>query len=414
MPIAAGIFKQLAYKVEATYGTAPGQSGGQSLRRVQSTIDLSKDTYQSNELRTDLQVSDFRHGVRKVQGSINGELSPGTYKDFFAAILKRDFAAVTAISGQSVTIGAPTSGIYPFTLGGGSMLTNGFKVGMVIRLSVGSFNAANINKNIMITAIASATNFSGFPLNGVALVAEGPIATSTVTAVGKSTYVPTSGHTDKSFSIEHWYSDLVQSELFAGCKMAQCAIDLPPTGLATVSWNVMGQDLLDTAAKRGAVATTSQYFTTPTAQTTSASLASVNGVVRIGGVTVATLTGLQMTIAANFTGDPVVGANVVPNQFPGRVVITGQATMYFDGVTTRDAFVNETEVDIVCAFTTDNSATADFVSFVIPRVKFGGATKDDGEKGIVQTLPFQALIDNAGGTGIATEKTTLLMQDSLA
>lgn len=414
MPIAAGIFKQLAYKVEATYGAAPGQTGGQSLRRVQSTLDLAKDTYQSNELRTDLQVADFRHGVRKVSGNIQGELSPATYKDFFASMLKRDFAAVAAISGQTVTIGAPASGVYPFTLGGGNLLTGGFKVGMIIRLSVGAFNAANLNKNIMITAIGSATTFSGFSVNGVALAAEGPIATSTVTVVGKSTYVPTSGHTDKSFSVEHWYSDIAQSEVFSGVKFGQCAIDLPPTGLATINWTAMGQDLLDTSAKRGGVAPTTQYFTTPTSQTTSASLASVNGVVRVGGASVATLTGLSIQMAANFTGEAVVGSNTVPNQFPGRVVVTGQATMYFDVATTRDAFVNETEVDIMCVFTTDNTALADFVSFVIPRVKFGGAGKDDGEKGIVQTLPFQALLNIAGGSGSATEKTTFLMQDSLA
>ena len=34
MPAASGVFKQLAYKVESTYGTAPSASGAQSLRRV--------------------------------------------------------------------------------------------------------------------------------------------------------------------------------------------------------------------------------------------------------------------------------------------------------------------------------------------------------------------------------------------
>lgn len=413
MGLASGIFKQLAYKAEVTYGLAPGQASGQSLRRVQSTLDLAKDTYQSNEIRPDQQVADFRHGVRRVQGAIQGELSPGTYKDFFGAILKRDFAAVTAITGVSVTI-AGAGPTYTVTRSAGDYLAGGLKVGDVVRLTAGTLNALNINKNLLITAL-TATVMTVVTLNGTAMFAEGPIASTTVTVQGKKTWVPTSGHTDKSFSVEHWFPDVPASELFTGVKMTQVAVDLPPSGMATVNWTAMGQDLADTVAKRvGGVALNAQYFTSPTAASTGASLASVNGIVRLAGGQVVTLTGLSLNVAANFTGDPVVGSNVVPNQFPGRVVITGQATMYFDNTTVRDAFVNETEVDLVAVFTTDNTATADFVSFVLPRVKIGGASKDDGEKGIVQTLPFQALLNVAGGTGLATERTTLSIQDSLA
>jgi hypothetical protein len=48
----------------------------------------------------------------------------------------------------------------------------------------------------------------------------------------------------------------------------------------------------------------------------------------------------------------------------------------------------------------------------MPRIKLGGSSKSDGEQGIVQTLPFTALLNSAGGTALATEKTTLVMQDS--
>lgn len=412
MAIASGVFKKLAYKLETTYGTAAGQASGQSLRRVQSTLDLAKDTYQSNEIREDLQMADFRHGVRRIAGAINGELSPGTWKDFFAMILKRDFAAVTAISAASITI-AGSGPSYTLTRAAGSYWTDGFKVGNVIRLSVGTFNAANLLKNLLIVTL-TATVATVIPLNGVALVAEGPIASSTLTVIGKTTFTPTTGHTDKSMSVEHWYSDVAQSELFLGCKAAQASIDLPPSGIATINWDMRGQDFADVVSKRTSVALSSQYFTSPTAATTSGSLASVNGAVRVAGVSVATLTGLSMTIAANFTGDPVVGSNVVPNQFPGRVLVSGQAAMYFDDATMRNAFVNETESEIIAAFSCDNTGVSDFLSFVMSRVKMGGASKDDGEKGIVQTIPFQALLNVNGGTGTGTEKTTLFIQDSLA
>jgi hypothetical protein len=251
-------------------------------------------------------------------------------------------------------------------------------------------------------------------LNGSSLTAEGPIASATVTVVGKKAFIPTTGHTDKSIAFEHWYSDIVQSELFLGNKIGKASLSLPPSGLATVSFDVMGQDLADTLAKRGNVAENAQYFTTPTAITTTGALAAVNGVLRAGGATVATVTGLTIEINTNYTGDPVVGSNVKPQMFPGKVSVTGQFTAYFDSVTLRDAFVDETEIDLIGVFTSDNSAAADFITTVVPRLKLGSANKDDGDGGLVQTFSFQALLNTAGGTGVKTEKTTFSMQDSAA
>jgi hypothetical protein len=403
MTLAAGLFKQVAYKVETIFGTLPAASAAQALRRVQSSLDLKKDTYQSNEIRTDLQIADFRHGVRRVKGSINGELSCKTYSDFFAAAMKRPFAAVTAIAGASITI-AGAGPTYTLTRAAGSYLTDGVKVGDVLRLSAGTFNAANVNKNVMVTAL-TALVATVMVVNASALVAEGPITGATVTVQGKKTFVPTSGHTDLSFSIEHFYSDLVQSETFSGCKVDKIALSLPPTGMATVAMDFMGQNVTTASA---------QYFTTPTAVTTTGSLASVNGIVRVNGTTVAILTGLTLNIDPGFTGDPVVGSNQVPALFAGTVNTTGQMTAYFLDTTLRDAFLNETEIDLYAVFTADNTAASDFLAFSLPRIKLGGAAKNDGQGGLVQTIPFQALFNKNGGAGIATEATTISVQDAQA
>lgn len=401
---ASGLFKQVAYKAESTFGVVPSATSAQALRRVQSTLDLSKETYQSNEIRQDFQLVDFRHGVRRVEGNISGELSPATYKDFIACALKKDFAAGASASNVTVTIaGAGPS--YTVTRSSGNYITDGFKVGDVIRLSIGSPSlAANFGKNLLIVSLTS-TIATVITLNGSSMTAEGPVAGTTVAVVGKKSYIPTSGHTDKSFSIEHYYSDLVQSEVFSGCKPTSIAIGLPPTGLATIDIGFMGKDVTTASA---------QYFTNPTAQTTTGLLAAVNGELRVAGQSVATLTGLTLNIASNYSGDPVVGSNTVPFMFAGRVIVTGQATAYFDSVTLRDAFFNETEVEIIGAFTANNDANAPFMSFVLPRVKIGGASKNDGEGGLVQTLPFQALLNTAGGSGTTSEQTTIVIQDSAA
>lgn len=401
MTLASGVFKQLTYKVESTYGTVPSAGSAQSLRRVTSDLSLTKDTYQSNEIRTDQQMSDMRHGVRRVAGSISGELSPGTYADFMAAAVRKAWAATTAITGASITI-AGSANPYTVTRTAGSFLTDGIKKGDIVRLTAGSFTAGNLNNNLVVTGV-TALVLTVRTLNGSALTAEGPIASATVTVPGKKTYIPSTGHTDLSYSIEHWHSDVSQSEVFSGCVPTQVQIDLPPTGLATVGIQFAGKDV---------TTDTSQYFTSPTAASSTGLTAAVNGLVCVDGSPVAVLTGLQMTIGSARSGDPVVGANTVPRQFPGRVLVSGQATAYFEDGTYRDAFIDETEVSFIVVLSSDNTNASDFISFALPRVKLNGSSKSDGEAGLVQTIPFQALLPTTGGSGVANDLSTISIHDS--
>lgn len=404
MPAASGVFKQIAIKQEVTYGTLPAASGAQLLRRTEFATNLQKDAYESNEIRTDLQVADMRHGVRRVVGTLNGELSPGTYSPYLAALLKRDFSVVTSVASLSLTIAASGAN-WTVTRAAGSWLTDGIKVGMVGRISAGSVNAANLNKNLFVIAV-TALALTVIVLNGSAMVAEGPIASCTFSLPGKYTYIPTSGHTDKSWALEEWQSDISQSEVFTGIKFTQASISLPPTGMATISLPVAGKDL----GQKGAV----RYFTSPTALSGTGVVAAVNGVLRINDTTQASVTGLNFDINANFTGDPVVGQNVVPNQFAGRVRVSGQFTAYFEDGALRDAFIDESQIGLFVALSAGNGAADDFISFAISRVKLGSADKSDGEGGVIRTYSFTGLLNTSGGTGTANEATTIAIQDSQA
>jgi hypothetical protein len=403
MGTASGIYKQVKYKEEVTYGTVPTATASQAIRRVTSNLDMTKETYQSGEIRSDFQMADFRHGTRKVGGSINGELSAGTYKDFIAAALKKSFVATAAMSSLSITI-AGTAGAWTIARGTGSFLTDGVKIGDVVALTAGAFNAANLNKNIMVTNVTALT-LTGLVLNASVLVAEGPIASASLTVRGKKSLIPQTGHTDKSYSIEQWYPEVPTSETFTGCKVSKLSFGLPPSGMATIGVDFMGKDSVTSA---------SEYFTAPTAATSTGIMAAVNGVLRVGGVTVANVTGLTIDVDAAQSGEPTVGSNTVAFQAAGRVIVTGQITATFDSTTLRDAFYGETEISLYAAFTADNTALSDFIGFNIPRIKVGGASKDDGEKTITQTFPFQALLNTSGGAALSTDMTTISIQDSAA
>lgn len=402
MVIANGIFKQVRYKKQTAFATIASTTGGQQMRRVTSDIELSKDSYRSNEIRTDQQRGDSRHGMRKVGGKIAGELTVGTHKDFFESFCRQTWQAPATTGALTTVAAASTTGtLGTFTRTGGSYLTDGFKVGDVVRpAGFATTGVPNNGKNMVVTAL-SATVMTVSTLDGSAVGPKAAGDSVTIAMPGKKTWVPASGHTNDCYTIEHFYSDIGTSETFDSCRIASVDIGMPATGLATIDWTFMGRDMTPGEAA---------YFPSPTASTTGRGLAAVNGLLIVAGVVVGLLTGMTLTGSANASTGEVVGSNVTPDVFVGAVDVSGQLTVYFVDSTYRDMFVNETEVSLVAVLTADNTPGAAFQAYSMPRVKVNGATKDDGEKGLVMTMPFVALANDAPATG--TLYTTFAVQDS--
>lgn len=397
--IASGIAKKVTFKKQSALGTAASGTGGTALSRTTSTLDLSKATYKSNNINPSAQRSDFRHGVRSVAGNISSDLIVGHHQTLEASMLRQAWQTATT-TGPIITIAAVISGS-KFTRSAGSFLTDGFKVGDVIRASGFAGGAITLNtKNFLVTSVI-ALEMAGVFLDGSAMLAETAGATVTLATAGKKTWMPATGHVYDYYTFEHWFSNIAQSETFTDCVVSQMNVKLPPSGMATIDFSVMGIDQ---------TVGTSQVLTTPTDAPNGGTLAAVNGAVYVGGNRIALLTGLDFSVNGNFTAPGgVVGSNVDPDIFPGSLDVTGNMTVYFTDATMRDYFRNETEVSIVAAFTSSNAGNADFKSYVFPRVKVGGATKDDGDKGLIQTMPFTAIENTTAGSSVLS---TMSIQDS--
>lgn len=397
MATATGVGKVVVYKKETTFGAIPTATGGKVLRRVTANFNLTKETYESTEIRKDYQTADFRHGVRAVEGSLSGELSSGAYADFLASAVARDWTAITATTMGSATIAVSGAG-FSITRTTGSFLTDGVRVGCTIRLT--GFATANKDKNLLIVALTG-TVATVIPLNGIALTPETVASGGAYTVVGKTTYAPLAGHTDDSYTVEEFYSDVSRSSVTTGNKVNTVAVKLPATGLTTVDFGFMGQDL----KKRG----TSQYFTSPTAQGSNGIFAAVNGALIVNGVPVACITSVNLNINRNMTADAVVGSDIKPEIYKGRIGVDGDFSTLYQDDTFANIFNNETEISMVIALTESNLPTANFMTFTIPRIKLSTDTRDDGEKGIVSQNSFKALL-GTGANGF--EATTLMIQDS--
>lgn len=398
MPLQTGTGLVIAAKKEATYGVLPtNDSSAKQLRRLRFGLSLKKDMIRSAELRKDYQRPAGRHAMRKVDGPLEGELSLGTYADFIGSALRKNFAAVSSLS--ALTNVTATTGAPQFTRAAGSWITDGLRVGMVVRMSGWTTTGStNNSKNYTIIAL-TATQMT--VAESVAAKAAGDSVV--VSIPGKVTYAPLTGHTNDSYSIENWAPDVTQSLRFLGCKVSSIGIQMPPNDKASISIGFVGQDRSKS---------TSQYFSSASAATTSQMQTGLSGAIYVAGTAVGVLTAFDLQVSGNAEAVGVVGSNITPDVFMGAIDVSGSFSVLWQGGTFDDYFDAETEVPIVVKLLDSSAAAADFMTLTLPFVKMAGGDQPDAEKAIVQSFQFTARVntDTAGGY----EATTLMVQDSLA
>jgi hypothetical protein len=413
--LAEGVATRVAYKFysdpDITPGTAavsasdPGTGSAQVLRRVSSSLVLSKDNYQSQEVRTDRQVADSRHGVKRVQGSISGELSPLTYEAFFEASLRGTWAAAVTADQTDFTSVSADASTSKFTFSAGNPVTKGFRVGMGIRFSNLS-DADNNSKTFVITGFGGTSN------REVTVVPAPDTMTAdssfSLTSVGRSLIIPASSHVKRKVAVEHYHEGKDVALLFTECRVGGFNVQLPASGNATVDFDMMGRDM-ETYSSGSA-----PFFSSPTSPTTTGILASANGLLRVSGETVGIITGLNIQHQMELTGDPVVGSNLLPDILAGRSMVSGQMTAYFEDLDLIDDFRNESEIEILAFLTATSADDSPAMTFFLPRVKLGGADLPaDGEGAQIITLPYQALkYEAVAAASGGIENTTIQIWDS--
>lgn len=87
MTFANGAQHSLYYVAETTYGTTPSTPTLSPIPHTGTSLNVSKDAIESEKLRGDRQVEDFRHGNKTVGGDITCELEYEAFDDFLQAAL---------------------------------------------------------------------------------------------------------------------------------------------------------------------------------------------------------------------------------------------------------------------------------------------------------------------------------------
>jgi hypothetical protein len=405
MAAAQGLYKVLSYKKQTALGTPASGSGGQTLRRETATFEKSKASFNSNEITTHQQYTGDNYGSSSTSGEINGNLSPKTYADLLGSLNRSAFSAGVSAASASLTI-AGTGPSFTITRAAGSYLTDGFKVGDVVRITAGTFTGVAANLNLLVTNL-TATVMTVIVPNGKTLSAQGPVTGSTIGVVNKKSVTPSTGQANDYYTFEEWMSDATLSRTYTDTQIASADISVPANGDATVKIATVGL---------GRALGNSQVLTTPAAPTSTSILSGVHSTILVNGASQVTATSLSLKVDGQLAaGEPVIGSTTISDVVKGDLKVTGSFTVVKTSETNATLFENETPVQIVAAVFVDATDTSDFVSFSLPRVKLFSDKVDDGKKQLISSHDFVAEYNGAsGGATAATDTGVLSIQDSAA
>jgi hypothetical protein len=115
MALASGILKVSSFKKQSALGSPASGASGSEFRRTSAVINASRDMYENNEIQSHHMSTGANFGLQKGDFKGDIELSPGTYSLLTAALLERDFAAVSPGAAAANTTVAFVSG-YTYTI----------------------------------------------------------------------------------------------------------------------------------------------------------------------------------------------------------------------------------------------------------------------------------------------------------
>lgn len=385
--MANGSRHSMRYVAESVYGQTPATPAFKPIRHTGTTLGLSKESLQSEEIRSDRQIADFRHGAYQVGGDINFELSFGSFDDLLEAVTLGTWTAnfSTGLQSLSASVGA-------FARAAGSFITDGLAVNDVIVSS--GFATAGNNGRFRITAL-TATTATVTPLEGQTMAVDAAAASRTLSTFRAKLKA---GTVRRSFSMERFFGDILTADKpyhrFTGVELNTLALAISANAMITGTFGALGQNMTT-----GTTVIAGATYANPT---TTSPLDSFTGTLNEAGTPIAVITEIQLNLENGLEARFVVGSkqSILPSI--GRSNCSGTITAYFENSLLLDKFINETESSIV--FELPDGAGNKYV-FTLPRIKYNGGQPDvEGEGPITLSMPFQSLLDTATQTNIQIER----------
>lgn len=202
------------------------------------------------------------------------------------------------------------------------------------------------------------------------------------------------GVTPKYFTMEDGMLDVNVYRTFKGLAVSTLRLQVRPDAIVQATFGMVGRD--------APAATSSPLDASLTEPSASVPMDSFSGTITEGGVAIASVTGLDLTIENSLAPTMVIGSALAPQLEYGRGRVSGQLTVYVENITLYNKFVNETTSSLVFSLT-DGTAT---YTFTLPKIKVNGADVPlANEQSRIITIPIQALYDGTEQTALKIVKT---------
>jgi hypothetical protein len=380
--IATGSLAEYSYVAESVFGSTPVGQPFKRIRDVNLNVNLQKEIRQPDARLSSRVRQNLFHGYKSVSGDILGEISEQPWDDLLEAAIGGTWATAAPIaSAFTASVDAANSRITCATAGY-NLISNGFREGEIFYLTSPNGPVAGIT-GVYLTAVSvSSSTIEVEP--GTLTSTSSSVAVNRVYEVGRKASLD---GTYRSFTIERWLTDRNLYQQFKGVRVNQVTFSVPASGLATLSFNLIGRD----ASSFSSTSVASTY--TEAAQTTP--YTAVNGTLFEGNSVLGVVTAAEISINNSLVAPQTVGSETVSNIFFGRFVeVTGQISVLFSSSSAFDKFIQETESKLILQLQNTQALDADtkFISIVIPRLKYSGGEVDtSSDSGITVSLPFVAL-----------------------
>lgn len=370
---------------EVTYGTTPATPTMAYFRSTGTTLALTKDIIESEELRPDRQVADQRHGTKQVSGDLSAEVSYGSHDDFIEMALCGTWAAKAAPLTATTISALASDNSINFAANNAPLV----EAGDVIQIAGFTGTAGNNQKGRVVSRTVSK----------IVLVTPNPLVDD---LAGESVTITTltdqlkAGVVRRSRSVLRNFTDMASNgfHLFTGVEVNRLDLSVAPNAISKLTFGAIGKGL--------SISSSAPAGSTLSNPNTNSPMDSFSGSLKEGGTVNGVVTELSQTLENGLEARFVIGSPETILPSIGRSRLTGQITVYFENGDMLNKFINETEssLDFVIGDVAGNR-----LRWFYPRVKYNGGQPDvSGQGAIPLNMPFVALYDAATATQLIVER----------
>lgn len=394
----------VAFKAQAGLGSVATGSGATQIEVTPSQgLNLTRTPIQSQLISASRMRKRSRPGTKQINVQYGAELSVGSIHEILQAVVgATGYTAEAAYSnldwGDCTITGTGTT----ITFGSGTLLTDGVRAGMFIKfanLSVAGNNdvyapIAQVNSETVLTIP------SGFLADNSSDAAWDAVIASHVYT--PATYVKTY----YTFE-EYWGSTIDIGKRGLDMVFNSFGLNCQPNQPAQVSFGLGGRDG-DTVSAGAA-----PNFTSPTLVTGDTLLLLDGSIIQEGAV-VTDFTGINLTLQAPVSMQPMLSTNLSPDTYLGQFTLSGDITGTIEDAAEVARFLADTRFDLLLHFAENESDPKDFVSFYFGDLGYTGhASPAGGEGAAIESMPVEGGRDVRGAaTGYAA--TSMLVSTSYA